>query len=279
MCDAALARLPLGDRTVESLCDGHFERERRTFFRNAEDHPSEVTTLQLAVRAFLVRAPAYTALIDSGLGTQAHRLAALDGSGETLPERLRQLGVASTDVDLVVYTHLHFDHFGSIGTPEQPTFPLAEHYMSRREFVHWRGRPGPHGEAVAELVDPFVEAGAVRFVDETVELREGLIVSIADGHTPGHLTVRCTGSSGSCVFIGDLLHHPTQITTPELSPNADEDPELAESRRWEHLSLLASTGWAAASPHLMPGPYWTVQNRHDRFTATSLVPQRGPEQR
>lgn len=268
MCDAAISQLAMGDLTIDALCEGHFTREPAAFFPNGGSSLAGV--LELAVRAFLLRGPGFTALVDSGLGTQRARLPGLAGSGEPIAEQLRRLGVAPADIDLVVYTHLHFDHFGNIGSPTQPTFPSAEHYVSRREFTFWQGRPGPHGEAVAELMAPFVAAGQIQFVDRDTELRSGLLVSVADGHTPGHLTVRAVGSTTTVVFIGDLLHHVCQVTSPHLSPRADEAPDLAQQRRREYLHQLASTGWVVAAPHLTPGPYWTVRQTGDTFSAAPV---------
>ena len=97
--------------------------------------------VRIACNCLLVRTPDVLAVIDSGFGTRLDaRARSLYGVEEhpTLLQSLADAGAAPDDVDLVVLTHLHFDHLAGAlyrdGADLKPTFPRATHCVQRGEW-------------------------------------------------------------------------------------------------------------------------------------------------
>lgn len=86
------------------------------------------------VNAFVVKMPGHVVLVDAGIGK---------GSGEDsgkMPEQLKAIGIEPASIDLILLTHLHFDHIGGLTTPEGTRqFPNATIRLSKAESDFWLG--------------------------------------------------------------------------------------------------------------------------------------------
>ena len=96
---------------------------------------------------FLVRTPAHTIVVDTGIGGGALPELPIG----SFPERLRVAGVAPEDVDTVIFTHLHFDHVGwatdgeRMFFPTRPSLPRDRLGLLVRPGPRARDGPGPRG--------------------------------------------------------------------------------------------------------------------------------------
>src|SRR5690606_7188683 len=117
-------------------------------------------------------------------------------------------------VDIVLCTHLHFDHVGWNtrwdGTRWVPTFPNARYLFGKGEYDHWKHHDdGSHNmDHFADAIDPVVEAGLVDFIPAEHQVCAEVSLFPTPGHTPGHVSVLIRSQGQEAVITGDLMHHP-----------------------------------------------------------------------
>ncbi len=209
--------------------------------------PDERNRIPLALRCLLVEAPNALVLVDTGIGNkQDDRFREIYGvSNEGEPTRLedaiRAAGFAPNDVDIVVSTHLHFDHAGgntrlrSVGDVV-PSFPDAEYVVQDGEFrfAH-RNNERIRASYLASNYDPVEKAGLWRFVDGDVEVTEGVEVLRTPGHTPWHQSVLIRDAGETACFLADVCPTTAHLGLPWIMGYDLEPLVTLESKRglWE----------------------------------------------
>jgi glyoxylase-like metal-dependent hydrolase (beta-lactamase superfamily II) len=173
-----------------------------------------------------------------------------------LLDRLTALGLSDADIDLVVLSHLHFDHAGGllaahqVGQPPRLLFPKARFLVNRR---HWQRAQAPHPRDRASFIpelNALLEAsGRLELVDLAAEndlasespvpahhplLGEAVGFYQSNGHTPGLML----SEVGGLVFCADLIPGKPWVHLP-VTMGYDRYPELLidEKRRLLELSL------------------------------------------
>jgi glyoxylase-like metal-dependent hydrolase (beta-lactamase superfamily II) len=201
----------------------------------------------LRFRCFALRLPSgRVILIDTGIGSASAPSKGWAPVPGRLPAELAAAGIAVTDVDTVVLTHMHTDHIGwSIDEAGAVMFPGARYLLQRDEIDAIDARaPG-----LAEwLLAPLRASGQLSPVDGELGLGDGVRIVATPGHTPGHQSVLLDGADETLVITGDLLVHVLQLIDPTLPYSHEDDPARARSSRTD---LLARPGpLVLATPHL-----------------------------
>ncbi len=189
----------------------------------------------MSVQSLLLESHGRTILIDTGYGTRIHRPGRRD-IGHLL-ENLRSLGVQPHMIDVVINTHAHVDHVGwntyDQGGAAQLTFPRATYYMLDEEYEHYT-RP----EQIAEnptleyTLVPLRDSGRLALAQDGTQITPEVRIFRSPGHTAGHICVAITSGAETAVFLGDLTHHPAEITHPEWTAAFDALPQtLVETRQ------------------------------------------------
>lgn len=191
--------------------------------------------LRFVTQALLVVSEGVRILVDTCLGNdKPRRNPAFDRLQLPFLERLAAAGAAPEDVDVVLCTHLHFDHVGWNtrwdGGAWVPTFPRARYLFARAEWEHWRDDPG-HAYVRDDSIQPVVDAGLVDLVATDHRVTGEVHLEPAPGHTPGHVAVRIRSRGREALITGDSLHHPAQVGRPEWTSPADTDGALARQTR------------------------------------------------
>ena len=163
--------------------------------------------LTMSFGAFLDRTGSRRILVDLAMGPADFAVPGLGQiRGGTLLSSLADEGLAPSDVDTVVFTHLHPDHVGwtttRVSDPNNATgqvgtaltFPAARHLVGRQEWAHWSGGSQPGGPDPTAVVAPL--SGVIELVDDGTMVGPGVHVRAAPGHTPGHLCVVVTDPAG-----------------------------------------------------------------------------------
>ncbi|HEX5108920.1 MAG TPA: methylmalonyl-CoA epimerase [Vicinamibacterales bacterium] len=216
----SVSKHPLGDLQLSILHDGPYRLDGGAMFGvvprvlwEQKTVPDDRHRIQLAMRPLLVEASWGRMLIDCGAGdkmdARQRDIYGLDRS-HALDEALAHVGLTADRIDLVLPTHLHFDHFGGATMREngrlRPRFPKAQYVIRSAE---WEDATHPHDRNRASyLQDDFVplrEAGVTTFFEGDREIRPGVRVVRTGGHSGQHQIVFLESQRKTVVFTADLI--------------------------------------------------------------------------
>jgi glyoxylase-like metal-dependent hydrolase (beta-lactamase superfamily II) len=173
------------------------------------------TVLDVPIWAAAVEGGGRRLLVDTGLQDAAKWSAGRDphtlGPGETIDAALAELGWRRRDVDLVVNTHLHYDH-----TENNLAFPHAQFFVSRAEWEFAHDPDGPQAELYdVDWTGPDLTRENYTLVDaDRYEVLPGLDLIRTPGHTPGHQSLLVTTAEGTLCVAGDAACMMENLTTP-----------------------------------------------------------------
>ena len=161
-------------------------------------------------------------LVDCGagdkMGEKARDIYALDRTRH-LDHALDAVGLTSDEIDLVLPTHLHFDHFGGAtrrdGSAVVPRFGRARYIIRAAE---WHDATHPHARNRASYLQedfvPLDAAGVVDRFDGDQTIRSGVRVERTGGHTGQHQIVYVEGVGKTIVFVADLIPTTAHLQDP-----------------------------------------------------------------
>lgn len=210
-------------------------------------------------QGFVVQTPTKNIVVDSCIGAGREReFDVFCDLPEGFLEDIASLGLSREDIDIVMCTHLHFDHVGwnTYKDPEtgeyKPTFPNARYLFGQKEYDAWQvlRHDGVHHPGhMIESVDPIVEAGMATFIEPDHRICEELTCEPSHGHTPGHVHV-CIESEGERgVITGDLMHHPIQCAMPHRTATFDMDKDAGRASRVSFVEKYADSGVLVIGAH------------------------------
>lgn len=217
-------RYTLGQLELVTLSDGFFHLDGGAMFGvvprvlwERRLPPDDRHRIPLGLRPLLVRGER-TLLIDAGCGDKmSPRHADMYGleRGYHLDHSLAEAGVDPGDIDLVLASHLHFDHAGGFTRRLDdgrvvPRFPKARYIVHRGE---WHDATHPHernrASYLAEDFVPLQEAGVLDLVDDEAEVMPGVRLRRSGGHTSHHQVVMIESQGETAVFTADM--YPTSV--------------------------------------------------------------------
>jgi glyoxylase-like metal-dependent hydrolase (beta-lactamase superfamily II) len=188
-------------------------------------------TLDVPSNVMLLRRDGATVLIDAGSGSFA-----VDWPGGTadLLGALAEAGCTSDDVDVVVLTHLDFDHCG--GTTLLP---------HARVLVPAGAKPS--GTAGERVLDQLRGEQRLEWIEGGGQAAPGIVLRAAPGHRAGHSVVEV---GDGLVHLADVIHHPMHVEHLDWDREFDSDVELAASTRARLLDEMAERGVTVTASHI-----------------------------
>jgi methylmalonyl-CoA epimerase len=210
----------LGDLRLTTVSDGSFRLDGGAMFGvvprplwEKKAPPDDRGRIVLAMRALLVEAEWGRMLIDCGAGGKLDaKWSDIFGLERTrcLDHTLEEAGVAPEAIDVVLPTHLHFDHMGGAVSRTAlglvPHFPKARYVIRRGEWdAALEEHPRSRGSYFADDFLPLEQAGRVDFFDDDREIKPGVRVVRACGHTAHHQVVYLESGGKTAVFAADVV--------------------------------------------------------------------------
>jgi glyoxylase-like metal-dependent hydrolase (beta-lactamase superfamily II) len=211
--------LALGDFELSIFSDGTYPLDGGAFFgvvpkvlwskKVTADEKNFVTA---GLNSLLIRTEKQTILVETGIGNKlSERMIKIYGQPAKLLENLSAAGVSPDDIDIVINSHLHFDHCGWNTTRDMngrivPTFPRAKYYAPEGE---WRYARKPSERDAISFIndnyDPLVESGQMTLLKGGEQIVPGITVETYPGHT-AHMQAIIVESRGKVAcYISDLI--------------------------------------------------------------------------
>src|SRR5450755_1982269 len=219
-------RITLGDFELTVVSDGTYFLDGGALFGvvpktmwSKRVMPDEQNRLDAGLNSLLVRTGKKNILIETGIGNKLpDKLVQIYKQPAKLLDNLQAAGVAPEDIDIVINTHLHFDHCGwntvRRGDKVVATFPNATYYVQQLEWEH--GRLQLERDAISYMspnYDPLIESGQMVLLHGDRELLPGISVKVFPGHTANMQAVIIEGGESgggdngkkTACYISDLI--------------------------------------------------------------------------
>ena len=175
----------------------------------------EANRIPLATSCFLVESGGKRILVESGTGPRVKYNEKEQGffsfSDHWIADSLAAAGIEREFIDVVLLTHLHFDHAGGATMPDGrggyvPTFPRAKYVVQRGE---WRDAVEGHavmtGTYRKENLEPLERAGVLALADGEAEIAPGLSVRVLPGHTRHQQGAVFSSGGRQAILPADLM--------------------------------------------------------------------------
>jgi len=240
--------------------------------------PDERNRICLALNVLLVEDGKRTWLVDTGVGDKwdERSRGIFNPEFRSPAQLLEPAGLHPDQIDVVVSTHLHFDHAGgnTVRTADgglAPAFPNAEYVVQQGE-LELAGRDNERLRASypSENFEPLVREDRVRTVEGEVELAAGLRTRPAPGHTPFHQVVLVEADGRTIAFLADLV--PTASHLPYgWIMGYDLDPLATLESKKRLLPQAVREGWTVVFEHDDRVPLAVLGEREGRIEARPLA--------
>lgn len=253
--EAKMETFNIGDITVIALADAPGEHDIALFHGAAPELIQALAPsgkVASGINTFLIQSAGRNILVDTGLGIAA---------GGSLLDSLALLGLAPADIDVILVTHMHFDHIGGLVADNQAVFPKAVLKIGNLEQAFWLAPA-----ATDPTNSPYVDFGPAKLVGELYkdrlqgfefaeEVGPGIVAQAAVGHTPGHTAFLVESGGQKLLIWGDLTHGMAlQMPHPEIYPDYDYDPAAATATRKAVLERVSADNIPVAGMHIpFPG--------------------------
>ena len=230
--------------------------------------------ITLNLGSWLIISQGSTILVDSGIGGRPVEMLPLK-STPALPDVIREAGLSPDEIDVVAFTHLHFDHTGwnttDVDGRPQPLFPNARHIVQQAEWEYWTSSDElKAGAQYDNVLRPILDAGLIDFVEGEHTLTSEVTSIPTPGHTPGHVSLAVNSGGESAYVLGDAAHHMVQLTETDWCPSADVDPATSTVSRRSLFDRIERENALIASGHFrFPGVGRAVRSDGARVFAAS----------
>jgi glyoxylase-like metal-dependent hydrolase (beta-lactamase superfamily II) len=219
--------------------------------------PDELNRIPLAFNCYLIRTGSHNILVETGLGDKRDARPRghmnVPAVTESLPEVLARRGVDPESIDIVINSHLHWDHASGNtilhGARVLPAFPRARYLASRGEWEHAHEHHARDRVSYIDAdYDPLVESGQMTLVDGDHEVVPGVWMRRAPGHNRDMMVITAESRGQTFCFLSDLVPstahlQPTWVAAFDLNPIESIDNKV----RW--LGAAVEGQWWCAFGH------------------------------
>ena len=259
-----MSTLPLGDFEVSLICHAIHWWDGGAFFGvvpktlwNRKIESDELNRIPVGFNCYLIRTGDHTVLVETAEGdkleARARERMKLPPESEPLAETIARHGFDPESIDVVINSHLHFDHCGGntilCSGGAKAAFPRARYFAPRGEWEHAHERLARDRVSYIDAnYDPLVESEQMTLVDGDREVVPGVWMRQAPGHTRTMMVITAESAGRTFCFLSDLVPtashiQPTWVTAFDLYPL-----ETIETKtKW--LGAAAKGDWVCGFAH------------------------------
>jgi glyoxylase-like metal-dependent hydrolase (beta-lactamase superfamily II) len=221
---------PIDEARFQRIFNGDDAQDIRDAF-------AQLVAPRFSRNGLYLKTPTQHILVDTGEGYHA--------KGHFV-ERLHAAGIRPEQIDLIIITHFHLDHFGGMMDESGALiFPQARVVVSRQEWAHWMRdeflatMDEQRRQFLQQTFEPYVQARRLEMVDDGQEIVPGIRAVLMPGHTPGQMGLLITSGDAALLHIADTAHFPLQTQFINRVVRFDNDPEQAITTRRTVLERAA----------------------------------------
>jgi glyoxylase-like metal-dependent hydrolase (beta-lactamase superfamily II) len=278
--------MKLGKFDIYSVLDGFFRLDGGAMFGvipkvlwQKTNQPDSNNRILLALRTCLIDTQNELILIDTGIGDK------YEGKFEDIYQvkkeinfnnSLKQIGIKYEDIDIVINTHLHFDHCGgntkidTIGNIV-PTFPNAKYYIQKTE---WEAANDPDSRSRAsylkENFQVLEQAKVLNLVDGDQKITDDIEVIKTSAHTYGHQVVLIRSEEKTLIYWGDLIPTVSHLNLPYLM-SYDLFPLQTMEQKERLLDRALKENWVSFFEHDPKIAIATLIHEGKRISIKSVI--------
>ena len=208
----------LGDFELTIVSDGTYPLDGGAFFGvvpkvmwSRKVFADERNFITAGLNSLLIRTGKQNILVETGMGSKLpEKMVKVYGQPAKLLDNLQAAGISPDEIDIVINTHLHFDHCGWNTVMKDgvaaATFPNARYYAPEGEWL--AGQEQRERDAVSYIDDnygPLVRSGQMQLLREDGEITPGISVWNYPGHTRAMVAVMIESAGNQACFISDLI--------------------------------------------------------------------------
>src|SRR5579859_1914128 len=269
-------RASIGDFELTVLTDGSYYLDGGAMFGvvpkplwEKRAPADEKNRILLGTNTVVVRDGKLTVAIETGIGNKlAPKAREIYQSKALLPASFDAAGIRPEEVDVVINTHLHFDHCGWNTTLREdgsvvPTFPNARYYAHRGEVEHGRLQLERDGVSYnAPNYEPLIASGQMTLIDREQEIAPGISVEMYPGHTAQLMAIHIDSGGKRATYISDLIPTSAHLDLT-WGMGYDLDPLRVIEERKRFYKRAIPEQWLVLFTHDHRRPFGYIE-RNDR---------------
>jgi len=265
-----------GDFELTALSDGFYISDGGAFFGvvpkvlwERKVKPDEKNRIYAGLNSVLVRTGKQNILIETGIGNKlSAKMKQFYEPKEKLLENLHATGLAPDDIDIVINSHLHFDHCGwntvYKGGRAVATFPKAKYFVQEGEWRH--GQLQLERDRISYISDnynPLISSGQMQLLNGPADIAPGISVAVYPGHTRNLQAVFIRSGGKTACYISDLIPTTwhldiTWVMAYDLFPL-----ETIENRK-KYYEQAISQNWLTIFTHDPDVPWSYLERVNDK---------------
>jgi glyoxylase-like metal-dependent hydrolase (beta-lactamase superfamily II) len=253
--------LKLGDLEFHVLVDGYVSLDGGAMFGvvpkvlwEKKILPDGRNRIQLAMNCLLVHAGGKRILVETGIGAKmSAKLRDIYGvEGPFVNDRLKDYGLDPGEIDIVINTHLHFDHCGGNTRVEKDkivaAYPNAKYVVQRGEFEH--AKHPTERDRASYLEENYVPLSSAKLalLEADRAIAPGVELIRIPGHTANMQCVKLTGGGKTAFFLADLVPTTAHLGLPWIM-GFDLYPMTTLENKKKWIPELVHEGWIALFCH------------------------------
>jgi len=264
-------KINLGDFELSIYSDGTYPLDGGAFFgvvpkvmwskRVVADEKNFVAT---GLNSLLIRTGQHNILVETGIGNKlSEKMMKIYGQPAQLLDNLHGEGIAPEDIDIVINTHLHFDHCGWNTVRKNgeilPTFPRAKYYVQEGEWQH------AHEQHIRDSIsyisdnyDPLIDRSQMQLLQGDGEIVPGISVGLFPGHTAYMQAVVVSSGGKTACYISDLIPTSAHVDLTWVMA-FDLFPLMTIDSRGRYYSQALPEKWLTVFTHGVDTPWGYIE--------------------